>query len=278
MKRQVIFDEQQLHKIVNESARRTLRSLMNEGVWGDIFGGVANKLRGMLTPQYTDEQASMMLQGINDVDMQIGGLEQQIAQMRRANPNDPMLPGLQANLTMLQNQKQMYQPYLQGYYGKLNKDYNDMMANMQSGRIPFNPQTMQQLNGMQQKLMMLNQSGAYQYMRPNGANTPATPAAPGTPAQPNPAAPGAPAVNRGRQQRQAAAGRRRAAARATPAPAPAPVAPAETPAPAPAPQMTAAQLLGNSVRTTPSLPGLNIQVPGPQNFKGPNIQLNRPMK
>ena len=45
MKRQVIFESEQLHQIVNESARRVLRELVNEGFLGSALANTANVLK-----------------------------------------------------------------------------------------------------------------------------------------------------------------------------------------------------------------------------------------
>ena len=45
MKRQVIFESEQLRQIVNESARRVLRELVNEGFLGSALANTANVLK-----------------------------------------------------------------------------------------------------------------------------------------------------------------------------------------------------------------------------------------
>ena len=117
-------------------------------------------------PQYSDDMAAMYLQNAMSVDQQITDLQAQIDQMEKTDPNNPMLLGLKQNMQMLNTQKNMYQPYLQGYYSNLNQQYNDLAAKMQSGQ-QLTPQEMQKFSNVSNTLMSINGSEVYgKYMAP----------------------------------------------------------------------------------------------------------------
>ena len=128
--------------------------------FGDFLG-----IQNPNQPQYSDDMAAMYLQNAMGVDQQITDLQAQIDQMEKTDPNNPMLLGLKQNMQMLNTQKNIYQPYLQGYYSNLNQQYNDLAAKMRSGQ-QLTPDEMNKYTQLNQTLMGINGSSAYQYMAP----------------------------------------------------------------------------------------------------------------
>lgn len=108
---------------------------------------------------------------MTNADTQIADIEAQIAQMEKKDPNNPALGGLKTNLQLLNNQKQMFQPYLQGYYSNLQTQSANLEAKMRSGQ-QLTPDEMNKYTQINQTLMAINGSSAYQYMAPNqGTNS-----------------------------------------------------------------------------------------------------------
>ena len=132
------------------------------------WGGMISRLLGIpqqpqQPSQYTDDQAQMFLQGISDVDQQI----LQYQQMLKANPNDI---AAKQNLALLQQQKAFYQPFVQNYGQQVNNDLQKLKAQIQNGQVPLNPQTMMQMQALQQKVMDLN-TGYGQYLQQTQSQT-----------------------------------------------------------------------------------------------------------
>lgn len=127
--------------------------------------GMISRLLGIpqQSPQYTDDQAQMFLQGISDVDQQI----LQYQQMLKANPNDI---SAKQNLELLQKQKEFYQPFVQNYGQQVNNDLQKLKMQIKNGQVPLNPQTMMQMQALQQKVMDLN-TGYGQYLQQTSGQT-----------------------------------------------------------------------------------------------------------
>lgn len=184
MKRQIVFENEQLYQIVNESARRVLRQMIREGMLDmrrtrilaesdNWIGAAAQKAREMQAQLQakSQEQANNAFNAITNLDQQIGDYEQQIAQLQQVNPNDPSIASLQANLNLLQQQKESFKPLVQNYYDDLSKQYANMMAEFKKDPSKMTPENIKKMTDMSNQLMNLNQN-AYQYIiQPSSSQT-----------------------------------------------------------------------------------------------------------